>query len=66
MILEAKYKPLAGGGYVLDQSQPMRTLRAEYGGDGRLPEPVTPTADPKAAKAAADKITAALRKARTG
>jgi len=60
IILEANVKPLPGGGYVLDDSKPMVPLREEWGGDGRTPEPVTPVPDPKGAKAAADKIKAAL------
>ena len=38
IILEAKVKPLPGGGFVLDQDQPMVPLRPEYGGDGRTVE----------------------------
>ena len=45
IIMEAKYKPLEGGGYVLDQSQPMVPLRPEYGCDGYMPE--APTRSPR-------------------
>ncbi len=71
VILEAKVKPLPGGGYVLDQDS-LKPLRAEYGGDGRTPADALAEAramdsqlDPKGAKAAADRIKAQL-KARTG
>lgn len=48
IIMEAKYKPLEGGGYVLDQSQPMVPLRPEYGCDGYMHE----APDPQPAQAA--------------
>jgi hypothetical protein len=53
---------LHGGGFALDQSQPMQPLREEWGGDGRTPdEPVQPAPNMTTAKTAADKLKAQLR-----
>jgi hypothetical protein len=71
--LETRYRALQEGGYVLDDGS-LKPLRPEYGGDGRMLADALAEAralagqpDPKGAKAAADRIKAALkRKARAG
>ena len=60
--MDCRCRPLPGGGYVLD-SDSLKLLGAEYGGDGRTPadaQPAPPAPDPKGAKAAADRIKAQL------
>ena len=57
--MEARYRPLPGGGYVLEEGS---LLAAEYGGDGRMPADAKVEARPDMtrAKATADRIKAAL------
>ena len=46
--MEAKVKPLPGGGYVLS-NKPMVPLRPEWGGDGRTPANAEAEAEARAA-----------------